>query len=634
MLRSMLIVCLSFVSVSLHAADQQKQGGARQLVHLLDYLAKDYVGAVSEDGRVLSDSEFAEQREFAKTAYDASLKVPELTNEAAIRAGIKGLHEAIESKTAPSRVVLLARSLQNLVIEKTKLEVSPSRWPDLVNAAKLFSSHCASCHGTLGAGDGVAGAALTPKPANFLNHEKMDGASPSGEFNTIRLGVPGTAMAGFSNLSDVETWSLAFYVVSLRHTKPTVDIKLVFDPQLLKNAATLSDIDLAKVLDVPLREQGGKLASVRLHQSSDEKVNTLDLARTYLNDAESAFRSGDQSAAKDRALRSYLEGIEPVEPRLRAQAPGLVTKLETAMLAVRASIEQNKTAEEVHENIGAALSQIDEADSSLKSQGIDNRVAFIAAAGILLREGFEAALVILSLLSVIRAVGAHRAALWVHAGWIAALCLGVVFWFAAGVLFDVSGAQRELLEGCTSVLAVFILIGVGFWMHRHSEIGRWTKFIKEKVQVAVDGKNLMGLATISFLAVAREALESVLFLRIIWFEANESAKTSMLSGIGLTLAFIVICCWAAVKFSAKLPISRLFQISAYIMAALAFILTGKGIHSLQESGIVGITQLMSQLRFELVGVYPSLETLLAQIIVIAIIAVLWIQGRKPTLAKS
>ncbi|MBC7530809.1 MAG: cytochrome c/FTR1 family iron permease [Oligoflexus sp.] len=628
MINRTLVLLLSFMSFSLFAEEQQHS--ARLVVHLLDYLAKDYPGAVDESGKIISESEYAEQVEFANTAFKASSEIPELAAREDIKNNIKSLHDSISAKAGPSKVTALARSIQVDLLAVTHLEVSPLRWPNREKAAKLFADNCSICHGASGAGDGPGGIALEPKPANFLDHEKMNEAAPLGEFNTIRLGVPGTGMAAFQNFSDEETWGLAFYVISLRHEKPTENIQLNFDDNLLKQAATLSDTNLAKVLGVDVNEKNGKLATVRYHQENSEKVNTLDLSRTYLHDAEEAYKNGDQKSAKSSALRSYLEGIEPVEPRLKAQDPALVSQLETVMFAVRGAIEKNASPDELHTAVEAALAKIDQADDSLKSKGIDSRVAFAAASGILLREGFEAALIILSLLSVVNALGARRAALWVHAGWVAALALGVVCWFVLGVLFDISGAQRELLEGGTSLVAVLVLIGVGFWLHRHSEIGRWTRFIKTKVKTAVDGKNLIGLATISFLAVFREAIESVLFLRVIWFDADNTAKTAMMTGTGLTLTFIIVSCWAAVKYSAKLPISQLFRISAYIMAVLAFILTGKGIHALQESGLISINHILPHLRWELIGIYPSTETLLAQVVIMSLIAFLWIQGRKPS----
>lgn len=625
-----LVLLISFLSFSLgFSAFAADANSARLVVHLLDYLAKDYPGAVGEDGKILSDSEYAEQVEFANTAFKASQDIPELSSAVDLRASIKDLHDKIVAKAPPSVITPLARKIQAEVLLTTKLEVSPLQWPNQEKAKKLFADNCVLCHGPTGLGDGPAGVGLDPKPANFHDHDIMDAAAPMGAFNTIRLGVPGTGMPPFPQFSDDEIWGLSFYLISLRHDKPTADIKLDFNSELLKKAATMSDIDLAKDLGVELSEKNGKLATVRFHQMNEEKVNTLDLSRQYLRDAEKAYLAGDQATAKSQALRSYLEGIEPVEPRLRAQAPDQVVALEVVMGAVRSSIEKSLPAPEVQSNIEKAIAQIDSADSVLKSQGIDARVAFVAASGIILREGFEAALIILSLLSIVKAMGSARAVLWVHAGWIAAVILGVISWFAMGVLFDISGAQRELMEGVTSIVAVLVLLGVGFWLHRHTEIGRWTHFIKTKVKDAIDNKNLVGLASISFLAVFREALESVLFIRVIWFESDASAKTALMTGTGITMLFILIASWAAVKYSAKLPISKLFRISSYIMAALAFTLTGKGLNALQESGLVSITPIFPGLRLELAGIYPSVESIGAQILVVIVIAILWQQGKKP-----
>ena len=508
---SFLPLLLLLLPLTLRADDQHQ---ARLTVHLLDYLAKDYGGAVGEDGNVLSESEYAEQVEFATTAAKAVTEIPELKLRPEISRGVDELLGSIQAKAAPSKIIPLARSMQVALLDATKLQVTPARWPNLKKAADLYAAQCAICHGDEGAGDGPAGQGLDPKPANFLDHKAMDAASPLGEFNTIRLGVPGTGMTPYPNLSDDDTWSLAAYVIALRHKAPNADLGLVFDRALLEKAATSNDIDLAKHLGVALEEENGKLAAVRLHQETGETVNTLTIAKDHLASAEKSFLEGDVKAATEFALRSYLEGIEPVEPRILTEDPELLITLETVMGALRNAIERKAPIDEVQTKIQVARAALDEADSRLRSAGIDSRVAFLAASGIMLREGFEAALIILSLLAVIRAMGVVRAALWVHGGWILAVVLGIFSWFFLGAVFDISGAARELMEGLTSLFAVAVLVVVGFWLHRHSEIGRWTKFLKEKVQHAVDTKNLIGLATISFLAVFREAFETVLFLRV------------------------------------------------------------------------------------------------------------------------
>lgn len=623
---SLLFLLLPLLPHPLKADDQNQ---ARLTVHLLDYLAKDYVGAVGEDGAILSESEYAEQVEFAMTASKAAGEIPELKVRPEITEGMKDLLASIQGKAAPTQIIPLARSMQQAVLNATKLSVAPTRWPKLEKAAKLYAAQCAICHGATGAGDGPAGLALDPKPANFLDHAVMNAAAPLGEFHTIRLGVPGTGMAPFPELSDEDTWSLAAYVIALRHQDPAEDFGLNFEDELLKKSAILNDIDLAKYLGVSVGETSGKLAAVRWHQESSDRVNTITIAREHLASAEKAFVNGDFKAAKDFALRGYLEGIEPVEPRIRAKDPKLLVTIEVHMGELRNAIEEKRSVEEFQSKFKTAQETIDQADVLLGSSGIDSRVAFIAASGILLREGLEAALIILSLLSVIHAMGVKKAAYWVHGGWIFAVLLGVMSWFLIGAVFDISGAARELMEGLTSLFAVAVLIFVGFWLHRHSEIGRWTKFLREKVQHAVDAKSLLGLAAISFLAVFREAFETVLFLRVIWFDADQAAKTSLLSGVGITFVFILAVSGLAVRSSAKLPVGRLFTLSAYIMGVLAFILTGKGVHSLQESGWISSNPIMPYLRWELMGIYPSWETLLAQGLILTVVGGLWVWGKNP-----
>src|SRR6185312_12235258 len=101
------------------------------------------------------------------------------------------------------------------------------------------------------------------------------------------------------------------------------------------------------------------------------------------------------------------------------------------------------------------------------------------------------------------ATGAKNAARWVHAGWIAAVAVGAALWIFSGVLLQISGAGREMMEGVVSIFAVLILLYMGFWLHSKTEIGRWNAFIKTKVENAIGTGSLFGLAVISFAAVGR-----------------------------------------------------------------------------------------------------------------------------------
>lgn len=628
-----LSIALGLVSGPQSYGDEAPVGASpRFLVHLLDYLAKDYAGAVGPGGKILSQSEYNEQKEFCATALETAGKITEIQKDSGITDELKSLNALILSRGNPTEVSKSARDLQIKVIQRTQLEVAPVAWPSLKRGKQLFAQNCVTCHGERGGGDGPAGVSLDPKPANFLD-DHMKEISPFQAFNTIRLGVPGTGMPSFHALSDKEAWDLAFYVVSLRYEQSAqASASLSVSPELLKQVATFSDEKLAMAgNDKKDQDKKNWIALLRTHSDDDEgSGRSLDFALSELDEALKEYQAGNTDSAKNKALRAYLEGIEPIEPRLRATDPAAVSDLEDKMAQVRSLIDSRKSVALLQAAVEAAKGKISEAQTLMQTKKMSPWIAFLAAAAILLREGFEAVLVIIALLGVIRASGKKRAAHWVHGGWMSALGLGAVAWFFSGWLMGMSGAQREALEGVTSLFAVAVLLTVGFWLHSQTEIGRWKAFIHGKVQKALDGKNLWGLASISFIAVFREAFETVLFLRAIWLEGGDGAKVAMLLGVLGSLAFVIAMAWAILRYSAKIPIRRLFEASAVIMAGLALILTGKGLHSLQETGLISVSTPPISAHFDLIGFYPTWETLLSQLFILGLVFSLWNWGKKPS----
>lgn len=627
------IVGLGF-NPSAPAAEQNED--PRFLIHLLDYLAKDYAGAV-QGGKVVSEGEYKEQVEFsAKTLeiaerLDLKVKAPE------IQGRLEKLHTAINNKAPDQTVAALARAIQGEVLAFSKLEMAPNHWPRLSNGRALFAAQCSMCHGSTGHGDGPAGANLDPAPANF-HAETMAETSPFQEFNVIRLGVPGTGMPPFDGLTQDEIWDLAFYVTSLRHEGANVQVKGAADPlngqwgaATLKAVATGSDAILLKTLPESVGDKAAALALLRRHEPDEMQASmaTLAVARTKLDNAVKALDKGDVETAKREALSAYLDGVEPVEARIKANDADLVLAIEEAMMTFRGVVADGSNRNAVDAAHSHALEQLEKAQTLLNKTSDSPQVAFIAASAIILREGFEAFLVVLALLGVVRASGSRRAAMWVHGGWMSAVALGVVAWFASGALLAISGAGREMMEGVVALLAVVVLIGVGFWMHSQTEITRWKHFIEGRVKDALKTQNLFGLASIAFVAVFREAIETVLFLRAVWIEGGATSKTAMLGGVLASAVVILVLARIALRYSLRLPLRRLFGASSAIMAVLAVILTGKGLRALQEAGMLASTALPVKMRFDLFGIFPTRETLLAQVLVLAVIVALWMYGRKP-----
>jgi mono/diheme cytochrome c family protein len=94
---------------------------------------------------------------------------------------------------------------------------APKRTPELLEKGRAsFERNCSACHGDRGAGDGIAAAALSPRPRNFATERFKNGSKPAQIFETLKKGVPGSAMVPFTNLPEEERWALAYWVAELK----------------------------------------------------------------------------------------------------------------------------------------------------------------------------------------------------------------------------------------------------------------------------------------------------------------------------------------------------------------------------------------------------------------------------------
>ncbi len=631
-----LLVVLTFLSSNVFSLDTPERS-PRLLIHLLDYIALDYPGAV-KNGKVLSESEFKEQQEFGNTLVELNESIPELKNTAGIGDDLRALQKAINSKAPEAEIEKRSRDLKWKVIGVSGIQLSPSTWPNLEEGRLRYQQNCAVCHGDKGYGDGPAGKALDPKPANF-HEEKMDHISPFQAFNAIRLGVPGTAMASFSQFTDQQVWELAFYVVSFRHRKGDDKTPIVASSSAgptvgLQQVATQSDAELQTSLSGNEAVKTAALNAIRLRSGGgDETKNFLFLAKSELENALTEYRAGRMDSAKKNALSAYLNGIEPIEPRLRASDPSLFVEVEERMTQVRSAIDGRKELSEIETRVQKALDTIGRVDSSLKSE-TSPAMTFVVSAGIVTREAFEAILLIITLLGVIRSIGSKRAALSVHLGWILAVGFGFGAWAISGWVLQISGAHRETLEGFISLLAVGVVLYMGFWLHRKTEIGRWRAFLNQMAETVMSGKSLVLLAGISFMAVFREAFETVLFLRAVLLESGDGHHAAMTAGVLSALFFVIVLATALVRFSARIPIRQLFDISSFIMVILSFILMGKAIHSFQEAGLLSVTEFPISMRLDLFGLYPTYESLVPQFIILVVSLSFWLSGRRPSVRPA
>ncbi len=181
----------------------------------------------------------------------------------------------------------------------------------------------------------------------------------------------------------------------------------------------------------------------------------------------------------------------------------------------------------------------------------------------------------------------------------------------------ISGASRELTEGFGSLFAAVVLLSVGIWMHGKAQADQWQRYIREKMARALSGRSAWFLFGLAFVVVYREVFETILFYAALWTQGNGSA---LLAGAGSAVAILAVIAWAMLRYSRQLPIAKVFAYSSWLMAGLTVVLAGKGVGALQEAGIIGIAPIANGPRLSMLGIFPTWQSIIAQLLMVLAIA--------------
>ncbi|MDZ7855893.1 FTR1 family protein [Sphaerotilus sp.] len=609
------------------------------VVHLLDYVGVDYPGTV-KDGKVTDAGEYEEQREFVTQAIALLGQMPPNPAQAGLQEKARRLLALVEAKAAGTEVSSAAAALRWDTIRAYGITVAPKRAPGMATAAKLYEAQCAACHGATGRGDGPAAKGMDPAPANFHDAERMRSRSAYGLYNTLTLGVAGTPMPAFKALSDDERWALALLAASMR-----------FGPEQLQAGehawrdggnraafAGLKDL-VTRTPGETVARHGEAMESVQAYLSTHPEAlqaagpDPLTLAREKLDESLQRYQRGDREGARQLAITAYLEGFELVENSLDNVDGPLRVEIEREMMALRGAIGDGQAADRVAAQVGHIHGLLERAQSKLSSEGLSPTTAFLSSLLILLREGLEAVLVLAAIIAFVRKTGRRDALVYVHVGWIAALALGVLTWWVASRLVSISGANRELTEGVTALIASGMLLYVGYWLHSKSYAQAWQHFIRDQVNAALGKGTLWAMAAVSFLAVYRELFEIILFYQALWVQAGPAGHTAVLAGIGAAAAALAVLTWVILKYSVRLPIGPFFAATAGLLALLAVVFAGNGVAALQEAGVIG-ARAVNFVAIPLLGVHPTAQGLAAQAFALGLVMLGWLQARRSAAAKA
>ncbi len=544
---------------------------SRRVVAAASLAAKEYaLGVTPSGGQIVQPEEVDEAKLFIQ---QATFDVPGLPVSARVVAGhaLTRIAEMLDRLAPPDSLRLVTDALISRITAAAGgpnvIEQLPSKPPSLARGAVVFHERCAACHGEMGRGDGPKAKTLKgPRPADLTDPRVMGGTTLLEIFRRIAIGVPGTAMPEFAeDVPDEDRWAVAAYVGAMQYGGSAT-------------AATFAAV----------RRQVDSAIALR-----SEKIG----------------------------FDAYLT-FEQVETEVRAKNAGLAGELETTFAWLRTRVARADDAERhaIRERLLAGLERAERVVADRPS----SMSLFVASFFLLVREGFEAILIVAALMTFLTKAGATDRRRDVARGAWLAVAASLLTWVLVELLFQVTPGQRETIEGGTMLLAAAVLFYVSYWLLSKIEAAKWTAFVHGKMQSALSSGSGMALSAVAFLAVYREGFETILFYKALFTSAGPST-VSVVGGIaagsvGLVAVYLIIN-----QLGLRVAMKPFFAVTGVMLYYMAFVFAGKGIAELQEARIIPLTVIEGAPRVPVLGIYPTLESLLVQglLLALALVAAGW-----------
>jgi len=178
-------------------------------------------------------------------------------------------------------------------------------------------------------------------------------------------------------------------------------------------------------------------------------------------------------------------------------------------------------------------------------------------------------------------------------------------------------APQESLEDGNLLVAVAVLFSVSYWLISRVEAAKWQAFIRDKVTSALEHGGGSTLAFVAFLAVYREGAETALFYQALF---NEGVNVALPITLGLLAgcAVLVVIFTLFYRFGVRIPLRPFFSVTSVLLYYMAFVFVGKGVHELQEGGVVPTNVLRGFPTIAGLGFYPTWETVLAHLVLLGL----------------
>lgn len=390
----------------------------------------------------------------------------------------------------------------------------------------------------------------------------------------------------------------------------------------------------------PLREESAKSEAEALYQlladysegkaidagDTSGKPASIEGLISHLNKASSTAKAGNSAEAAN-IMEQFIVDWPSAEGQVQIASPAVYTNIENESAAVTGYLLSNPP------KLDQALKIMDNMVTELTPLAGETTYNAWDAALILLREGLEAILVLSALLAYLKRDGNTKAQKWIWSG----AAVGLVASIGLAVLLTytisraASGGAREMIEGITGLVAVIMMLTIGRWLHSKSNTANWKNYVGRQVDGALAKGNLWSLSSVAALAILREGAETTIF----YVGMAPSIKMSqLLLGIGSALVILAIVGYAIIALSAKLPIAAFFRTATLLIYYLVFRFLGESIHSLQVAGKLPAHVQDGLPSISWLGMYPTWETLVPQLLVLAFIVWEMLRNRAPKASQT
>lgn len=342
---------------------------------------------------------------------------------------------------------------------------------------------------------------------------------------------------------------------------------------------------------------------------------TLKDGIQLLEKALDGFKAGKTQEASSN-MKKFITIWPSIEGDVSTRNATLYSRVESEIPVIMVKGNEKKYQDQLQALIND-LSQIDTSAS----------YNFFDAMLILLREGVEALLIVMALVTTLKAAKMKKGLKWVYTGAVMGILASLAIAVLLQFLFPAvsSGSNREIIEGAVGIFAVLMMIMVGIWLHSKSSIKKWNDFMESQMKAVTATGSFISMFALSFLAVFREGAETILFYAGIYPRID---KASFFLGIGLAFLVLFVLALIMNKASAYFKPHRIFLILTWLIYALAFKMLGVSIHALQLTNILPSHLMNGFPSIDWAGIYPSLEVVTCQLIFVVIVLIITWKNRE------